>query len=131
VLVVDDEDVVREMLVASLKEAGFDVLAAKNGAEALALLDAGEPVDALVSDLSMPGMGGLAVIREAQLRRPDLPAVLLTGYAGEAAHLAISGAPPDSGSFSLLRKPVSIAQIVDRIEMVLAARNEGGAIRTA
>ena len=119
VLVVDDEDVVREMLVASLDDAGFAVLAAGNGAEALALLDAGEPVDVLVSDLSMPGMGGLALIREAQVRRPGLPAVLLTGYAGEAAHLAVSGAPP--GSFSLLRKPVSVAQLVDRIEMVRAA----------
>jgi PAS domain S-box-containing protein len=120
VLVVDDEDLVREVLVASLEEAGFAVLAAGNGAEALALLEAEEPVDALVTDLSMPGMGGLALIREAQVRRPGLPAVLLTGYAGEAAHLAVSGAPP--GAFSLLRKPVSVAQLVDRIEMVLAAR---------
>jgi len=97
-------------------------------AEALALLEAEEPVDALVCDLSMPGMGGLALIREAQSRRPGLPAVLLTGYAGDAAHLAVSGAPP--GTFSLLRKPVSVAQIVDRIEMLLAARtkaaHEGG-----
>ena len=121
VLVVDDEDLVREVLVASLEDAGFAVLAAGNGAEALALLEAEEPVDALVADLSMPGMGGLALIREAQVRRPGLPAVLLTGYAGEAAHLAVSGAPP--GAFSLLRKPVSVAQLVDRIEMVLAAKN--------
>jgi PAS domain S-box-containing protein len=124
VLLVDDEDVVREVLVASLDDAGFAVLAAANGAEALALLDAGEPVDVLVSDLSMPGMGGLALIREAQVRRPGLPSVLLTGYAGEAAHLAVSGPPP--GSFSLLRKPVSVARLVDRIEMVLAA-NTGAA----
>jgi DNA-binding NtrC family response regulator len=61
---------------------------------------------------------------EAQVRRPGLPAVLLTGYAGEAAHLAISGAPP--GAFSLLRKPVSVAQLVDRIEMVLAAKAIAG-----
>jgi CheY-like chemotaxis protein len=120
VLVVDDEDLVREMLVASLEDAGFAVLAAENGTEALALLEAGEAVDVLVSDLSMPGMGGLALIREAQVRRSGLPAVLLTGYAGEAAHLVVSGAPP--GAFSLLRKPVSVAQLVDRIEMVLAAK---------
>jgi len=123
VLMVDDEDMVREVLVASLEDAGFAVLAAGSGAEALALLDAEEPVDALVADLAMPGMGGLAFIREAQVRRPGLPAVLLTGYAGdagEADHLAVSGAPP--GAFSLLRKPVSVAQLVDRIEMVLAAR---------
>jgi CheY-like chemotaxis protein len=64
----------------------------------------------------------LVLIRAAQVRRPGLPAVLLTGNAGEAAHLAVSGAPPDSGSFSLLRKPISTAQLVDRIEMVLAAK---------
>jgi CheY-like chemotaxis protein len=69
-------------------------------------------------------MGGLAVIREAQTRRPGLPAVLLTGYAGEAAHLAVSGAPP--AAFSLLRKPVSAAQLVDRIEMLLAAKAREG-----
>jgi CheY-like chemotaxis protein len=125
VLVVEDEDMVREILVASLEDAGFAVLAAGNGTEALALLEAGEPVDALVSDLSMPGMGGLALIREAHVRRPGLPAVLLTGYAGEAAHLAVSGAPPSS--FSLLRKPVSVVQLVDRIEMVLATKIRAGA----
>jgi PAS domain S-box-containing protein len=119
VLLVDDEDVVRETLAASLEEAGFAVLAAGSGAEALALLDAGEAVDALVTDLAMPGIGGLAVIREAHARRPDLPAVLLTGYAGEAAHLAVSGGLP--GGLLLLRKPVSAAQLVDRIEMVLVA----------
>ena len=124
VLVVDDEDLVREMLVASLEDAGFAVLAAGNGAEALALLETEEPVDVLVSDLSMPGMGGLALICEAHVRRPGLPAVLLTGYAGEAAHLAVSGAPPDA--FSLLRKPVSVAQLVDRIEMVLGAKASAG-----
>ena len=81
-------------------------------------------MDALVSDLSMPGMGGLALIREAHVRRPGLPAVLLTGYAGEAAHLAVSGAPPSA--FSLLRKPVSVVQLVDRIEMVLATKTRTG-----
>jgi CheY-like chemotaxis protein len=68
----------------------------------------------------MPGMGGLALISEAHARRPGLPSVLLTGYAGEAAHLAVSGGRPSG--FSLLRKPVNVAQLVDRIEMVLAAK---------
>ena len=72
VLVVDDEELVRETLVASLEDAGFAVLAVGNGAEALALLEAEEPVDVLVSDLSMPGMDGLALIREAHVRRPGL-----------------------------------------------------------
>jgi CheY-like chemotaxis protein len=96
-------------------------LGAARGAEALALLDSEEAVDVLVSDLSMPGMGGLVVIREAQLRRPGLPAVLLTGYAGDAAHLAVSD--PARAGFSLLRKPVSVAQLVDRIDMLVGGKD--------
>lgn len=64
-----------------------------------------------------PGIGGLTVIRQAQRSRPGLPAVLLTGYVGDGAQLAVSGAL--SGAFSLLRKPVSAAQLADRIEALL------------
>ena len=96
------------------------MLVAANGTEALALLAAGEAVDALVTDLSMPGMDGLAVIRAAQERRPGLPAVLLTGYAGDGAALAVGGAI--SGAFSLLRKPVTGVQLVDRVRALLVAR---------
>ena len=67
------------------------MLPASGGAEALALLAAGEAVDILVTDLSMPGMDGLAVIRAVQERRAGLPAVLLTGYAGDGAALALGG----------------------------------------
>jgi CheY-like chemotaxis protein len=122
VLVVDDEDLILEMMAEELEENGFRVLTASNGAEALATLDAGRAVDILVTDLSMPGMDGLAVIRAAQVRYPGLPAVLLTGYAGDGAALAVGGAI--SGSFSLLRKPVRAAHLVDRIQALLAARRE-------
>ena len=122
VLLVDDENVVREVLAEQLEDAGYSVLAAASGTEALALLAAGEAVDALVTDLTMPGMGGLDVIRAAQERHPGLPAVLLTGYAGEGAALAVDGAV--SGSFSLLRKPVSGVHSVERIRALMAARTE-------
>jgi FixJ family two-component response regulator len=55
-----------------------------------------------------------------QERRPGMPAVLLTGYAGDGVNLAISGAV--SGAYSLLRKPVRSAQLVDRIRALLAGR---------
>jgi len=122
VLLADDENVVREVLAEQLEEAGYSVLAAASGTEALALLAAGEAVDALVTDLTMPGMGGLEVIRAAQERHPGLPAVLLTGYAGDGAALAVGGAI--SGSFSLLRKPVSGTHLVERIRALMAARTD-------
>jgi CheY-like chemotaxis protein len=120
VLVVDDEPIVREVLAGLLEDAGYATLLAASGAEALKLLDAGEAVDILVTDLSMPGMGGVALIDAVQAQRPFLPAVLLTGYAGDGASIAISGAL--SGSYSLLRKPVEGAQLIERIEALLAVR---------
>ena len=93
VLLVDDDAFVREVLAEELR-GEYNVLAAASGSEALALLTAGEAVDAVVTDLSMPGIDGLALIRAVQLRRPGLPALLLTGYAGDSAALAVGGTSP-------------------------------------
>jgi signal transduction histidine kinase/ActR/RegA family two-component response regulator/HAMP domain-containing protein len=119
VLLVDDQDSVREILAAQLNDAGFEVVPAAGGAQAISLLSGGLCVDALVTDLSMPQVDGLAVIKAAQDRLPRLPAILLTGYAGDDAALAVSGAI--SGTFSLLRKPVEDAQLIDRLRTLLAA----------
>jgi signal transduction histidine kinase len=119
VLLVDDEAMVRDTLAASLEEAGYAVTAAADGAEALALLQAPEDLDVLVTDLSMPGISGLMVIEEAQRLRPELPAILLTGYIGHSAQQAIGGT--SDRSFILVRKPVTGQQLSDRIEALLAA----------
>jgi CheY-like chemotaxis protein len=119
-MVVDDEDLLRELLAEQLDEAGYDVLVAANGTEALALLTAGEVVDVLISDLSMPGMNGIALIRAAQEARPGLPAVLLTGYTGDGASFAVGEVV--AGSYSLVRKPIHLKELVDRVESLLAAR---------
>jgi PAS domain S-box-containing protein len=123
VLVVDDENFVREMIAANLESAGFGVLVAANGSEALALLASGEPVDALLTDLAMPGMDGLALIRATHERYPQLPAILLTGYAGHGAALAVGRAV--TGPFSLLHKPISIPDLVDRLHALLAVEPHG------
>ncbi len=123
-LLVDDDDAVREVVAMYLEDTGYDVRVATNGGEALALLADGTPVDALVTDLSMPGMDGLAVIREAQRRRPGLPAILLTGFAGDTADLALHGVV--TGSFSLLHKPIRGPALADRIDALLQARAKVG-----
>lgn len=119
ILLVDDEAIVREITAEGLRAAGFAVRVAEGGAEALDALKAGEDVDLLVSDLSMPGMDGLTLIREAQGHRPGLPAILLTGFATDAAELAMGGAL--SGTFSLLRKPIDAKTLSDRAGMLLQA----------
>jgi PAS domain S-box-containing protein len=120
VLVVDDEPLVRETVAAGLDAAGYRVIAAADGAEALQLLTSGSTVAAMVTDLTMPGMDGLALIREARGRRPGLPVVLLTGYAGDTAGLDLT-TTADSGHFALLRKPVTSACLAEHLAKLLEA----------
>jgi PAS domain S-box-containing protein len=117
ILLVDDEPLIRAVLAMELEDHGYRVIQAQDGDAALALLDSGEPVALLVTDLSMPGLDGVRLIREAQGRRPGLRAILMTGYTGDAAALAVSGAL--SGSFTLLRKPVSGMELTDRAAALL------------
>ncbi|CAH2605918.1 Histidine kinase (plasmid) [Rhodovastum atsumiense] len=118
VLLVDDEEMVRETLAVGLEDAGLAVLLAQSGAEALALLDAGEPVDVLVTDLSMPGMDGAELIRHAQERRPDLPALVLTGYVDTAA----GGQAGAGGPCAVLHKPIAAARLAECLAEMLAAK---------
>jgi PAS domain S-box-containing protein len=123
-LVVDDDEIVRAVLAEQLEACGYGVLSAGSATAALALLDAGEVVDLIVSDLSMPGMDGVALIQEAQRRRPGLSAILLTGFVtAGVAETAIGGAI--SGSFSVLRKPVNGERLVERAAALLAGERPG------
>jgi PAS domain S-box-containing protein len=126
VLLVDDDAIVRDVLMLSLEDAGYAVHPADGGATALAWMERGERIDIIVSDLTMPAMDGLTLIRLVQERRPKLPAILLTGFAGDGAALAVGGAI--SGAFSLLRKPVSGTQLVDRINALLAFRRQPNSV---
>ncbi len=107
-----------------MEEQGYDVIQAESGAAALAQLDTDDTVALLVTDLSMPGMDGVKLIREAQQQRPRLRAILLTGYAGETTLLAMNGAL--SGSFTLLRKPISGTELADRAAALLEGCRAAG-----
>ena len=119
VLVVDDDSMVRELLVHEMREQGYDVSYAGDGLEGLARLDEGEGVDLLVSDFAMPGMNGLTLIQEARRRQPALPVLLLTGFADATVRLAMEGAALDNTA--LLRKPVPSVALVECVEALLAA----------
>jgi len=105
VLFVEDDPLVREAVVRALDEAGFDVLVATSGDEALAMLDKGLEVDVMFSDIVMPGkLSGVDLAGLLRERRPGLPVVLATGYTDQRA--AIPGV-------QVLSKPYEIGRLVD------------------
>ncbi len=123
-LVVDDDESVRDVIAEQMEAAGYEVRSVKSGADALAWLDTGKPVDVLVTDLSMPGMDGVALIHEAQRRRPGLPAILLTGFAN-AAMDAIGVDRAISGAFSWLYKPIDGQALAQQVAMLLEGGTDG------
>jgi PAS domain S-box-containing protein len=120
-MLVDDDALVRDIMAREMEEAGYAVLALGSGDEALARLDAGEAVDLIVSDLSMPGMDGVALVREAKRRRPGLPAILLTGFVTRLAEIAVGEAV--GGLLTLLRKPVEGKLLAERVAVLLEGRS--------
>ncbi len=117
ILLVDDDKLVRDTLMEQLEELGHKVLAASGGTDALSILRAREAVDLMITDLSMPGMDGLMLIREAHDLRPSLPTILLTGYAGDAAALEYSGVGKET--YTLMRKPTTSATLGARVTALL------------
>ena len=89
ILLVDDEDLVRQATAEMLREMGHRVVEARSGAAALSQLGADHEFDLLITDYLMPGMRGSELAEEVRRRLPGLPALLMTGYAnlakGEAA----------------------------------------------
>jgi signal transduction histidine kinase len=117
VLVVDDDELVRDMLMASLQDAGFAVVGAESGERALAELDRDAGIDALVTDLSMPGMSGWDLLRAVEARRPSLPAIMLTGHVGD---VGADAAHPPPDRFLLLQKPVPPTQLAGRLTALIS-----------
>ena len=100
VLVADDKENFVKLLRRILPEDRYDVTTAEDGARALALLAAGE-FDVVVSDIRMPGADGMAVLREARARDPDVEVVLMTAYATVPAAVDAMR----QGAFDYLSKP--------------------------
>jgi excisionase family DNA binding protein len=107
VLVVDDEASIRDLLAKTLALAEYDVDVAPDGRSALERMRL-YPYDLLIADLKMPGMDGLAVIREAKRYKSDLPVIIITGFstessAIEAVNLGVAG---------YLTKPFRVPQVL-------------------
>src|ERR687895_2324080 len=100
VLVIDDEEIMREILETLLVREGYNVRTAAGGAEGLELIKA-VPFDAVIVDVMMPGMDGLQVLDELRKIDEDLPAIVITAYASmENAITAMK-----KGAFDYITKP--------------------------
>jgi excisionase family DNA binding protein len=108
VLVVDDEEGIRELLSKTLQLAEYDVDLAEDGRVALERMRV-MPYDLLITDLRMPGVDGLTVIREARRLKPDLPIIIITGYSTEATAIEAI----DLGVQGYLTKPFRIPRVLN------------------
>ncbi|MCC7492227.1 MAG: response regulator [Fimbriimonadaceae bacterium] len=116
VLFVDDHEVVREVAQQVLSEAGFEVLLAVDGLDALRLFDEqGARVDLVVLDLTMPNLAGEDTFHELRRRRADLPILLSSGYSEHDALARFAGA----GLAGFLQKPYRPAQLIWQIQQAL------------
>jgi len=113
-LIVEDQTEVRSQIADALNEAGYTVMEAGDGTAALKILESGEPLDLLITDVGLPGLSGRELAEAARASRPDLPILLITGYAGKALE-TMRLAP----NMEVLRKPFTLDELAARVQALL------------
>lgn len=111
ILVVDDEQHIRTLLLTLLESAGYRVSAASSGEEALTLL-AEENPQAMIVDLMLPGMDGMILIERIVSMHPELPILMLTAH----GTIANAVAAMKKGAFDFLAKPFEMSDLLARVE---------------
>lgn len=117
VLVVDDEQGVRDLVCRTLQGEGYRTLEAGHGAEALKLVEsAPDPVDLVITDVVMPGMDGRELGRRLAQSKPTLPVLYMSAY--DVNDIFRRGSPSTSAPF--LQKPFPHATLITRVEQLLS-----------
>lgn len=117
VLLVDDEPVLRRVMRRALERAGLEVVEAGNGHEALEVVRQ-QYLDAVVSDVRMPELGGLELLERLLEHDPDLPVVLVSG----STEVQSRAGAVAMGAFDFLQKPVELAALQTAIVGAVEAR---------
>ncbi|EIZ81028.1 PAS sensor protein [Novosphingobium sp. Rr 2-17] len=115
VLVVEDEPVVRGLIVEVLGELGYQAIEATDGPSGLAILQSPRRIDLLITDIGLPGLNGRQVADAARVSRPDLKVLFMTGYAQNAA-LASGFLEP---GMAMITKPFAIDALATRIRQII------------
>jgi CheY-like chemotaxis protein len=114
ILLVDDDNAVRDVTATYLRELGYQVLEAGSGGAALEVLGSSAKVDLLLLDYAMPGMNGAELSQRARSRRPMLPVLFVTGFAERDAFKGIS-------ERDIVRKPINVQELSTKLRASLAA----------
>jgi CheY-like chemotaxis protein len=120
VLIVEDDDAMREVMSRAMRLKGYEVTVARDGAEGIMLWER-ERHDVVVTDLYMPNVDGIETILALRSRQPTLPIVAVSGGDARASFLALDSAG-DLGATVLLHKPFTPAQLYDALHRALAWR---------
>src|SRR5271155_1896017 len=115
ILIADDQEMMRDSLAATLAREGHEVVAAGDGAAAVAKLGAAGRLDLLISDLKMPKMTGIELLAEARRLRPDMPVVLMTAFA--TVNTAVEAMR--LGAYDYIQKPFDGEEIRLLVERTL------------
>ena len=129
ILVVDDEETIREIVCSMLGAAHFQTRQAANGLEALAILESGDEFDLVLSDLMMAGMDGIALLERAKERYPDMPFVMVT----TVHDISVALQAIHNGAYDYLPKPFEREQLLNTVRRALENRRlkrENDAYRT-
>src|SRR5258706_4928696 len=118
ILVVDDEEAIREIVCAILAAAGYTSEQASSGIEALALLNSGEQFELMLSDLMMANLDGIGLLERTKERFPDMPVVMVT-----AVHdISVALAAIRNGAYDYLLKPFEREQLLATVRRALENR---------
>jgi CheY-like chemotaxis protein len=118
VLLIEDDDLLRDVLAQSLAAGGHDVVQASNGEEGVTLFRAA-PADIVVTDIVMPVQEGVETIMQLRKHRRDLPIIAMSGGVPHSKlYLGIAG---KIGAHKILAKPFTPAQLQEAINEALAA----------
>jgi two-component system cell cycle sensor histidine kinase/response regulator CckA len=117
ILLVEDEPMVRTVAERALTRHGYKVLTANNGEEALEIIEQGEEIALLISDVVMPLMDGPTMVREARKTHPELPILFMSGYAEEQLRKSI-----DISNVAFLPKPFSVQDLAEAVRNALASK---------
>jgi two-component system cell cycle sensor histidine kinase/response regulator CckA len=117
VLLVEDEPMVRTVAERALTRHGYKVLTANNGEEALEIVERGDEIALLISDVVMPVMDGPTMVRQARKTRPDLPILFMSGYAEEQLRKSI-----DIANVAFLPKPFSVQELAEAVRKALSGK---------